>query len=163
MVSLQQLSLLTLTWLPGLTAICHLNLRLCLVDSKAVRSCLVLCSLTSQDDHYYYYYTNVRIIVLPSHSFRGTFAFVMQRLSVVIQRGNALCVAGTAPSPGDLNMDIYFNVFFHVLFVCLFVWFFLCYFQNRISHSKSKILKYLKLLHSSMQTSADHQRSADNG
>jgi len=56
MVSLQQLSfLLTLTWLPGLTAICHLNLRLCLVDSKAERSCLVLCSLTSQDDHYYYY------------------------------------------------------------------------------------------------------------
>ena len=35
-----------------------------------------------------------------------SFAFLMQRLSIVIQRGNAVCVAGTAPSPSDLNMDI---------------------------------------------------------
>jgi len=27
-------------------------------------------------------------------------------LSDVIQRGNAVCFAGTAPSSGDLNMDI---------------------------------------------------------
>jgi len=31
----------------------------------------------------------------------SSFAFLMQRLSVVIQRGNAVCVAGTSPSSGD--------------------------------------------------------------
>jgi len=34
-----------------------------------------------------------------------SFTFLMQRLSVDIQRGNAVCVAGTAPSSGDLDMD----------------------------------------------------------
>jgi len=46
-----------------------------------------------------------------------SFAFLMQHLSVVIQRGNAVCIAGTAPSSGDLDMNIKFNGF-HVLFLC---------------------------------------------
>jgi len=34
------------------------------------------------------------------------FLFLMQRLSVAVQRGNAVCVTGTAPSSSSLDKDV---------------------------------------------------------
>jgi len=42
-----------------------------------------------------------------------SFSFLMQRLSVAVQRGNAACVTGTAPSTSSLdNMTLPFTVVF---------------------------------------------------
>jgi len=35
-----------------------------------------------------------------------SFSFLMQRLSVAVQRGNAVCVTGTAPSTSSLDKDV---------------------------------------------------------
>jgi len=35
-----------------------------------------------------------------------SFSFLMQRLSVAVQRGNAVCVTGTAPSTSSLDNDV---------------------------------------------------------
>ena len=38
-----------------------------------------------------------------------TFSFLMQRLSVAVQRGNAVCVTGTAPSSSSLDTLHYYE------------------------------------------------------